>query len=247
LDQQSLATIQPFPYLFFRSSKVALSFLTHRSIFSATININEQNDNAVGEKLASSGSKWSNIVKNSYVKTLILAVIIIGGVMGFWFGLKAGLRTEYPLLTVASGSMIPTLNVGDLIMVQGVVNASELGAAPKPDGETIVFRSPRIDGELIVHRAVYKEFNEGEGLWYFQTQGDANYGPDIWPDKEDTWKGMISQNRLVGKVVGKAPWIGYIPLYIRTREGIILIVILIVLILLAEYLPILYKKQTEQH
>jgi signal peptidase len=197
----------------------------------------------VGGILASSGFKWSNIMKNSYVKTLILAVIIIGGVMGFWFGLRAGLRTEYPLLTVASGSMVPTLNVGDLIMVQGVVNASELRAAPKPDGETIVFRSPRIEGELIVHRAVYKEFHEG--LWYFRTQGDANYGPDTWPNTEDTWNGMISHNRLVGKVVGKVPWLGYIPLYIRTREGIILIVILVVLILLAEYIPGLYKKQPE--
>ena len=163
--------------------------------------------------------------------------------MGFWFGLKAGLRTEYPLLTVASGSMVPTLNVGDLIMVQGIANASELWVAPKPDGETIVFTSPRTDGELIVHRAVYKEFHEG--LWYFRTQGDANNGPDNWYGS-NTWSGMISQNRLVGKVVGKAPWIGYVPLYIRTREGIILIVILIALILLAEYLPVLSKKQTEQ-
>jgi len=182
-------------------------------------------------------------LRNSYVKTVILAVIIIGGVMGFWLGLKTGLRTEYPLLTVASGSMIPTLNIGDLILVQGVVNASELNVAPKPDGEIIVFRSPRIEGELIVHRAVYKEFHES--LWYFRTQGDANSSPDNWWGDE-TWNGMISQNRLVGRVVGKAPWIGYIPLYIRTREGIILIVILIVLILMAEYLPVLFKKQPEQ-
>jgi signal peptidase len=193
--------------------------------------------------LVSSESKWPSILKNSYVKTVILAVIIIGGVMGFWLGLKAGLGTEYPLLTVASGSMIPTLNIGDLIVVQGVVNASELSVASKPDGEIIVFRSPRIEGELIVHRAVYKEFHES--LWYFRTQGDANYGPDNWWGS-DTWNGMISQNRLVGRVVGKAPWIGYIPLYIRTREGIILIVILIVLILMAEYLPVLFKKQPEQ-
>jgi signal peptidase len=57
---------------------------------------------------------------------------------------------------------------------------------------------------------------------------------------------MISQNRIVGRVVGKVPWVGYIPLYIRTREGIVLIVILIVLILMAEYLPVLLKKQPEQ-
>ena len=203
------------------------------------------NDSRIGERLVSSEFRWRNIFKNSYVKTVILAVIIIGGVMGFWLGLKAGLRTEYPLLTVASGSMVPTLNVGDLIAVQGVENSSALNVAPKPDGEIIVFRSPRIEGELIVHRAIYKEFNEDDRLWYFRTQGDANFGPDNWWGSE-TWNGMISQNRIVGRVIGKAPLIGYIPLYIRTREGIILVVILIILILMAEYLPVLLRKQPEQ-
>ena len=203
------------------------------------------NDSRIGERLTPSEFRWPNILKNSYVKTVILAVIIIGGVMGFWLGLKAGLRTEYPLLTVASGSMVPTLNVGDLIAVQGVENASELNVAPKPDGEIIVFRSPRIEGELIVHRAIYKEFNVDDSLWYFRTQGDANFGPDNWWGSE-TWNGMISQNRIVGRVIGKAPLIGYIPLYIRTREGIILVVILIILILMAEYLPVLLKKQPDQ-
>jgi signal peptidase len=203
------------------------------------------NDSRIGERSVSSEFRWRNILKNSYVKTVILAVIIIGGVMGFWLGLKAGLRTEYPLLTVASGSMVPTLNIGDLIAVQGLENASELNVAPKPDGEIIVFRSPRIEGELIVHRAIYKEFNEDDRLWYFRTQGDANFGPDNWWGSE-TWNGMISQNRIVGRVIGKAPLIGYIPLYIRTREGIILVVILIILILMAEYLPVLLRKQPEQ-
>lgn len=182
-------------------------------------------------------------MKNSYVKTIILAAIIIGSVLGFWFGLRAGLRTEYPLLTVASGSMVPTLNVGDLILVQGVPNASALIAAPRPDGDIIVFRSPRMDGELIVHRAVDKEFHEG--LWYFTTKGDANSGEDRWYG-QDTWDGMISQNRLIGKVIAKAPYIGYIPLYIRTSQGIIIVVILIIIIIFAEYLPVLSKKKPEQ-
>jgi len=163
--------------------------------------------------------------------------------MAFWFGLRVGLRTEYPLLTVASGSMIPTLNVGDLILVQGVVNYTELKTASKPEGEIIVFRSPRIEGELIVHRAVDKEFHDG--LWYFATQGDANYGQDLWSG-QDTWQNMISENRIVGKVVGKAPWLGYVPLYIRTREGIIVIIVLFLLVILAEYIPELFKKRPEQ-
>ncbi len=202
--------------------------------------------NIVGERLVPLRSKWSNAMKNSYLKTAVLAAIIIGGVIAFWFGLRVGLGTEYPLLTVASGSMVPTLNVGDLIVVQGGLNPSELRALPKPEGEIIVFKSPRVDGELIVHRAVDKEYNDNDGLWYFATQGDANYGTDPWPDKEDVWNGMISERRLVGRVVGKAPWLGYIPLYIRTPGGVMVIAVLFLLIILAEYIPNLYKKRTEQ-
>jgi len=76
------------------------------------------------------------------------------------------------------------------------------------------------------------------GLWYFRTKGDYNYGPDSW---------TISQDSIVGKVVGVVPWVGYIPLYIRRPEGIIIIVILFLLVIFAEYMPLLTKKQTEQH
>jgi len=63
-----------------------------------------------------SNLKLKEILKNDYVKTIIFLAIMILSVMGFWFGLKAVLKTEYPLLAVASGSMVPTLNVGDLIV-----------------------------------------------------------------------------------------------------------------------------------
>lgn len=226
---------------------VAVSFLTYVVfLLQPYILAAIEKSSRVGERLASSASsrsKLSNALKSSYVKTLVLAAIIIGGVVFFWFGLRAGLRTEYPLLTVASGSMVPTLNIGDLILVQGVGNASQLNVAPKPDGDIIVFRSPRLEGELIVHRAVYEELRDG--VLYFRTEGDANFGPDTWYGS-DTLDGMISERRLIGKVVGKAPWLGYIPLYIRTREGIILIVILILLIIFAEYIPVLFKKQSQQ-
>lgn len=197
----------------------------------------------VGGILGSRKSRWSNLFKSSYVQTILLAVIVVGSVVAFWFGVQVAFRTQYPLLTVASGSMSPTLNVGDLIVVQGVLNASDLKAGPNPEGDIVVFRSPRTEGELIVHRAVHKEPHEG--LWYIQTKGDAstNPSPDIWSGT-GTWNGMISERLLIGRVVGKAPWLGYVPLYIRTPSGMILIIFLIILIIVAEYIPALFKKQT---
>jgi len=192
----------------------------------------------------------SNLLKKSYVQTIILIIIYIGGILVFFFGLRAALRTEYPLLAVASGSMIPTLQVGDLIVVQGVSDANDINAAPQPNGTMIVFRRPSYSGggdflfytgdELIVHRAIAKV--ENSGTWYFLTKGDNNYSQDYWSGP-DTLNGMISSKLLVGKVVGAVPWIGNVPLFIRTTQGMILIIILILLILLAEYIPVLSRKQ----
>lgn len=178
-------------------------------------------------------SKLSKALKNDYVKTVILGIIIIGGVFAFWFGLRVALRTEYPLLAVASGSMVPTLNVGDLIIVQGVSDPSEIVAAPKPNGTVIVFHKPNDPSELIVHRAISGSLNNLDGEWYFQTKGDANPTRDSWD---------VPYRSVVGKVVGVVPWIGNVPLFLRRPEGVYLIVVLFVIIVLAEILPELFKK-----
>lgn len=199
--------------------------------------------NAVGERLALR-SKWSNLLKSSYVKTIILAAIILGSVVVFWAGVRVALGTEYPLLTVASGSMSPTLEIGELIVVQGISNASALRSAPQPEGDIIVFRNPHDEGELIVHRAINKTMHDG--LWYIRTAGDHNVatggGPDPWSGP-NTWNLMISEKLLIGRVVGHVPWLGYIPLYIRTPLGMALLIILILIIVFAEYIPLSSRKQ----
>jgi len=193
--------------------------------------------------LSSSRSKLSNAMKSSYVKTVVLIAVIIGGVVAFWFGLRAVLGTEYPLLTVASGSMEPTLFRGDLILVQGISNFSDVKADLQPYGDIIIFHRPSQYGaeSLIVHRAVQK-YQGADGLWYFRTQGDA--APPQGVLHPDPW--TVPQTLVVGKLVGKVPWVGYIPLYIREPLGIMLIVVLFFIIILAEYLPVLFKKQKEQ-
>jgi len=202
-----------------------------------------------GEKLAR--AKLSKAWKNNYVQTAILVIIVVGGVFAFWFGVRAALRTEYPALAVASGSMIPTLQVGDLIVVQGVQDPNEINAAPKPNGTMIVFYRPGVprggpflffaeEAELIVHRAVAKV--EKDGTWYFQTKGDNNYSQDYWSGP-DTLNGMISSKLLVGRVVGVVPWIGNVPLFMRTTQGRVLLIVLFLILIIVEYVPIWSKQQ----
>jgi signal peptidase I len=164
--------------------------------------------------------------KNEYFQTAIMIAIMLGIVFGFWYGVQWGLHTEYPGLAVASQSMEPTLNVGDLIVVQGTP-ATQI-YANYLNGDIIVFRRPFGDPtELIVHRAVVKEWNGTN--WLFTTKGDNNAGAD--PQR-------IPDDFVIGKVIGKIPWIGNFALLTHTRENMFLfIIIIIILIVLFLTLP----------
>ena len=185
--------------------------------------------------------KLSEILKREYVKTAILLAVVVVSVFAFWIGLTTALKTEYPMLAVASGSMEPTLYKGDLIMVQGVSTGYDIKVGPKDSaepGDIIVFHRPTDPSELIVHRAIDKELRGG--VWYFQTKGDANFSPDSWE---------LAEDHLVGKVVGHVSHIGYIPLFLReflwTPIGMILIVALLLLFLFYDYIPLPGKKDQQ--
>ncbi len=178
-------------------------------------------------------SKLKDLWKNEYVKSLILLAIIIASIVAFWFGLRAYLRTDYPLLAVASGSMRPTLNVGDLIAVQGGFNVSDITAVYET-GDIIVFHNPTNPDDLIVHRAVEKHQN-GDAF-YLKTQGDNNSVIDRWEIYDDD---------LVGKVVGTVPYLGHVPLFVHTPTGIMIIVVLLVILILLEFIIPVVKEKRE--
>lgn len=200
----------------------------------------------------SNGSKVKKLLKNEWIRTAIMLVIVLVAFFSFWFGIRFALATEYPLLAVASPSMVPTLNVGDLIIVHGISNVSEIYVHPAimdPNtgkivggGDIIIFHTslpgyqdnlrPGYPDELIVHRAVNKTLVNG--VWYFTTKGDANPTQDYW---------RVPDYYVVGKVVGTVPYVGQIPLFIRTANGIITVVVLIILVLIVEMLYSTYKER----
>jgi len=181
---------------------------------------------------------FKQLLKNEYFKTAIMIILIIVVVFGFWYGSQLILNTQYPALAVASGSMCtlsgsdcngwshpfsPTLHIGDLIVVQGV-DPKEIKAAHS-DGDIIVFRKPDSD-ELIVHRAIANETRGGK--IYFQTKGDGNLGPDsLYPN--------IPQDRVVGKVIMRIPWVGHIALFLHNSSGIFIIIVLIIILVIVEF------------
>ena len=177
------------------------------------------------------------IWKRKYGKIIILGTIFLVSVLAFWFGLKAILRTEFPLLPVNSLSMYPALNYGDLIVVQGVVNACDIES-----GDIIVFHEWTLyDGDLVVLRVVEKTSRDGS--CYFRTRGDANPSNDAWE---------VGEGDIVGKCIGRVPWLGHAPLFMRevafpflsTPVGFLIVILVILALMLLNYIP-LGKKRAE--
>jgi len=191
----------------------------------------------------------SRLTRKRYVKASILVIVVIGSLVVFWFGLRAILRTEFPLLAVDSIGMRPALNFGDLILVQGVLNVSEISAVAAPNGDIVIFFEPSEPDVLIIRRAVNITFQDS--AWYIRTQADENPSPDRWGsglNPEDTWgDGYFHQKFLVGKVVGKIPLLGYFPLYVsaflRTPEGTVFLFISLMLLVISLKYHSLQKKK----
>lgn len=160
-----------------------------------------------------------------YLKYFIFFIILAGIALGGMQVLKSGFKTQYPIMVVVSQSMIPTLGVGDFILVGQIESFEELVAESMPEGEIIVFLRPGSTNEYIVHRAVDKFLMNGE--WQFVTKGDHNSGQDSRP---------VSEDRVMGRVVGKVPVLGYFPLFIKTSRGFLFVAGLMALVFFADYL-----------
>jgi len=117
-----------------------------------------------------------------FIVTLVILVVF------FW--------TNFSLVVVASGSMKPTLQVGDLLLVRRY-------ATPKI-GDIIVFRSPL--GYSIVHRVIEKYVASDRVS--FKTKGDANPSPDPWD---------VPESDVEGVVVFRVPYVGYLSLSLELK------------------------------
>ncbi|MEM0007570.1 MAG: signal peptidase I [Candidatus Bathyarchaeia archaeon] len=168
--------------------------------------------------------------KNEYFQTAITIILILIIVFGLYYGAQAALGAEYPLLAVASESMFPTLNIGDLIIVQKI-DPAQINAEPI-NGDILVYKSGE---DLIVHRAINKEY-VGNGIWRITTRGDR------YPTGSgETW----DSKKLVGKVIGRIPAIGNLPLFLHSEKNMYILFIALIIILIILMLPFGSKSEEE--
>jgi len=154
------------------------------------------------------------LAKSSISKGVIKDIVIVGvGVLVIWFGLTLAFGTQNPFYVVASGSMIPELEIYDVLIVQGHEPFEDLEI-----GDIIVFNRPSDHNRVIVHRVVSIIDDDPKTL---RTQGDAN--PASIPGTDFP----ITEEEYIGKVVYTLPQVGYITQLLKPPINYVIIVVVI--------------------
>lgn len=168
------------------------------------------------------GSTFSRGVKllrrNPTARVILLIVVLFAATYGGVEVLRIALQTESPLMVVSSGSMVPTLSIGDIIIVRGV------DPHTVTVGTIIIFHSPADYEMPIVHRVV-RIIDEGNSI-FFETKGDHNPVQDGW---------RVPSQNLMGVYVARVPYVGLLSLELRGPLGVTVIILLVALIIAIEY------------
>jgi signal peptidase len=147
-------------------------------------------------------------------KGIIKDIIIVGiGVLAIWIGLQFVFGTPNPFYVVASGSMIPVLQVYDVLIVQGHESFDDI-----KEGDIIVFNRPSGHDRVIVHRVAAIIDDEPKTI---RTKGDAN--PASIPGTDFP----ITKEEYIGKVAYIIPQVGYVTQLLKPPINYIIIVIVI--------------------
>ena len=129
------------------------------------------------------------------------------------------IATETRPYVIVSGSMEPTISLGDIAIVKKIRNASQVGL-----GDIIAFK---FGDEVVMHRIVAIE--QESNIPVFVTKGDANRDIDPW---------VVEPDKIIGKVVYVIPKLGipliYALMYLNNPFTILGIV---VVVLLYTYIP----------
>ncbi|MFZ0184650.1 MAG: signal peptidase I [Nitrosotalea sp.] len=157
-------------------------------------------------------------LKSGIVKDIVIVVI---GIAIIWIGLRVAFGTENPFYVVSSGSMIPNLNIFDVIVVQGHVSFDQLKV-----GDIIVFNRPIIHDKVIVHRVA--EILNKDPL-VIRTKGDANPGSIPGTDYP------ITKGDYIGKVEYVIPQIGYVTRILTPPINYIIIAVIVGIMLVKQF------------
>ena len=156
------------------------------------------------------GSSSKNLIKDIVIIVVAIAVI--------WLGLQAVFGTANPFYVVSSGSMIPALEVYDVIVVEGNTPFEDV-----KKGDIIVFYSPKLYEQgkerVIVHRVSLDMSTDAQKI--VRTKGDANPSSIAGTDYP------ITEKEYLGQVEYVIPQVGYITQILQPPINYIIIAVII--------------------
>ncbi|MFB5629095.1 MAG: signal peptidase I [Nitrosarchaeum sp.] len=167
--------------------------------------------------------------KKSISKGILKDILIVAiGVIAIWIGLQIAFGTQNPFYVVASGSMIPVLEVYDVLIVQGHEPFEDIKV-----GDIIVFNRPVGHDRVIVHRVASIIDDDPKTI---RTKGDAN--PSSIPGTDFP----ITKEEYLGKVAYVIPQVGYVTQLLKPPINYVIIVVVVGIMIAKQ----MYKKKDEK-
>jgi len=146
---------------------------------------------------------------------LVFLVLIVLSIPAI---LKIALKTPIPLATVESSSMIPSLNIGDVVIIVGVnprdikvgdiIVYDKVSLIPSKKPAILPLKTP------IIHRVI--DIVEVEGKVFFITKGDANVAKDSWYVPEE---GVLGKTVTINGYPLRIPYVGYFSIFLHNFIG----------------------------
>ena len=168
----------------------------------------------------------------SIIKDIVIIVVAIAVI---WLGLQAIFGTANPFYVVSSGSMIPALEIYDVIVVEGNTPFEDV-----EKGDIIVFYSPKLYEQgkerVIVHRVSLDMSTDEQKI--VRTKGDANPSSIAGTDYP------ITEKEYLGQVEYVIPQVGYITQILQPPINYIIIAVIIG-IMVVKHFAGREKKKTE--
>lgn len=170
------------------------------------------------------------------ISTVILILLIILVVLIFIARISGNSPSlfGYHVYRVQTDSMVPTLKVGDVILIK------EAAAEDIHNGDIITYRcqSGELAGQMITHRVVEDPIKRDD-VYYFHTKGDK-----VGASMDDE----ISYDQVQGKYVNTIPWIDKLYTFFLSPGGLVSFIVLIVILFGYEIISLIvsYKSLEEK-
>lgn len=189
-------------------------------------------------------SSFSHAIKfiSGVISWTILVILVIIAAFLLYYFVSTKMYAEkgekykpaFSLYTILSPSMVPNINVYDVIVDVNVTNPEDIKV-----GDVITFTSTAslTAGMTITHRVI--DVKQDESGYSYLTKGDANLTPD---------GAYVPFQNVFGKVIFRIPQLGRLQEFLGTKGGwLIVVVIPAIAIILSDLLKIFRLKKVKNH